>query len=229
LAKPSVATSLRPIPLKDPDTENLDAGWDDAPSEPPLAASLSAPPPAELDDVDAGWDDAPSDAPPSLPPAPAPVVRAPAAKRAKQQPAAVAKPEPAPRANAARPGRMSKRERRAFERQKRVESEKRRSTRRADEKRERQEEARRAAAQREAERREAQERAERSRRAEKKRTKRRAESRPEESERDEGSVRETPPKNKQRERRRFAMPNGGWIVFVIGLITLGTAWFAFGR
>jgi len=213
--------------LNDPDTENLDAGWDDVPSEPPVAPSLSAPPSGELDDVDAGWDDVPSDAPPKV--APAPVLRAPAQRKPKKQPAVTPTPEPAPRVNAARPEHMTKRERRAFERQKRLDAEKRRAARRADEKRERKEEARRTAEQREAERREARELVVSARRSEKKRARERPEPRVAKSQHTEASGRENTSKTKQHERRRFAMPSGGWIVFVIGLITLGTAWFAFGR
>jgi predicted ribosome quality control (RQC) complex YloA/Tae2 family protein len=159
-----------------------------------------------LDDVDAGWDDAPSDASPI--------------------PVAV---ESAGRTVAVRPNRMSKRERRAFEREQRTQSRKRRAERRAEDKRERMEALRRAAQEREAERKKALERAEAAR---KKEEKRRAKKR---SAAVSGNARHAPERSRETEseplarRRRFQMPNGGWIVFVIGLITLGTAWYAFAR
>jgi type IV secretory pathway VirB10-like protein len=190
--------------LKDPEIEKLDDGWDDAPSDPPAAVAASAGPPEELDDLDAGWDDASSDAPP------------PALGR-----------EPAGRDGAVRPARMTKRERRAFEREKRMLGEKRRAERRADEKRERKEALRREGEERAAERRRTAEREEARRVAEAKRSSERRAARPRKSRGSERSA-ETQPKAETRSRR-FVMPNGGWIIVVIGLVTLGTAWYAFGR
>jgi hypothetical protein len=192
--------------VKDPDIENLDAGWDDAPSDAPRAPTVSALSGDELDDVDAGWDDAPSDAPP--------------VEAGSERPL---------RTVAVRPNRLSKRERREFEREQRTQKQKRRAERRAEEKRERLEALRRSTEQREAERRKAREQAEAVRKKEaKRRSKQRSAAGPDGMSRSHEPSAQTEGEPLAR-RRRFVMPNGGWIVFVIGLITLATAWYAFGR
>jgi hypothetical protein len=208
--------------LKDPDTENLDSGWDDVPSVPAKAPIVTSAPPAGLAEVDAGWDDSSSDDAVSEEVLPV------------TKPAAATSPRFETNA-ATRPERLSKRERRAFERQKRLESDRRRAERKLEEKRARKEAARRSAEEREAERRAARERAERARLKEARRSQKsrsRAESAPrraEKSRKRDDDEREAPPSAEARSHRRFTMPNGGWIVFAIGLITLGTAWFAFSR
>ena len=193
-------------PLKDPDTENLDAGWDDVASDAaPAPTGISAQPAGDLEDVDAGWDETPPSAPLAL-----------GHERAE-----------APGGGAVRRDRLSKRERRELERQMRSRGEKRRSERRAEEKRARKEAQRRAAEERSAERREALERSARLERAERK--KRAKASRSEKSQRSHEHVALDSKKSGSSRRPRFQMPNGGWIIVVIALITLGTAWYAFGR
>jgi cobalamin biosynthesis Mg chelatase CobN len=193
------------LPLKDTDADDLDAGWDDPEPVVPPGPRVSVAGADDLEDLDAGWDDGP-------------VLTAP---RTDGQ-------GPSPHVARVRTDRLSKRERRAFERKKRALGEKRRAERRAEEKSERREKARRAAEQREAERRGALARAERSRSEQK--TKRSAET-------GVSSPKEARPRRRSAEpaakphsgpRQRFTMPNGGWIIVVIALITLATAWYAFG-
>jgi hypothetical protein len=238
-------------PVKDSDTDNLDAGWDEAPVVAPARTQVSSTPPQGLDDVDAGWDASPPVAPPLAAEAPRakdgargtspvrPSVDAPLAGAAarKSEAFVVRKQEvlraPAPavaKGGGTRPERLGKRERRAFERQKRAESDKRRAERKAEEKRARKAAARHSAERREAERREARERSEKTRRREPAEPARPASKRRSESVRPgEERPSEARPEAAARSRRRFVMPNGGWIVLVIAFITLGTAWFAFSR
>ena len=191
--------------MKDTDADDLDAGWDDPEPAVPSGPRVSVAEAEDLEDLDAGWDDGPELAVP----------------RAEGQGAS-------PVVARVRTDRLSKRERRAFERNKRVLGEKRRTERRAEEKRERREQARRAAEQREAERREALARAERARSEQKAR--RSAESDASSSKAARPRRRSTGPAARPNSgpRQRFAMPNGGWIIVVIALITLATAWYAFG-
>jgi hypothetical protein len=197
--------------LKDPDTDSLDAGWDESPSDPAPGPDVSVASSSDIDELDAGWDDAPSD---------------PAIASSEARSEGLVAPARSPRA---RPEQMSKRERRAFERKKRALGEKRRAERRAEEKDERQKALRRAADERETERRQARERTEAVRRE--REPKRSSEPRAPKAGKPRPRERspETLPKAETRSKRGFVMPNGGWIVFVIGLITLGTAWYAFGR
>jgi hypothetical protein len=191
--------------LKATDADDLDAGWDDPEPVAPSGPQVSASEADDLEDLDAGWDDGPERAVPRM--------------DAQGPSPAVARP---------RTDRLSKRERRAFERNKRLLGEKRRAERRAEEKRERREKSRRAAEQREAERRETLARAERARSEQKAR--RSAES-------SASSSKAARPRRRSAEPLatpasgpppRFTMPNGGWIIVVIALITLATAWYAFG-
>jgi hypothetical protein len=229
--------------LKDPDIENLDAGWDDvvplrglrdvASDAPRAPAPISAEPAGDLEppsgaasehpkgwdfaasDLDAGWDEAASSAPP------------PVGRESPPGDFAASRKEGG---GVVRRERLSKRERRELEREQRRLGEKRRAERRAEEKRARKDAARRAAEQREAERREALERAARLERAErKKRSKARAASRSSKASRTRDDAADHTEPAETPRRRRFVMPNGGWIIVVIALITLGTAWYAFGR
>jgi type IV secretory pathway VirB10-like protein len=190
--------------LKDPDTENLDAGWDDVlPDAPPAPTGLSAEPAGDLEDLDSGWDETPSSAP-------SPVGR-----------------ERAEGGGVARRDRLSKRERRELERQMRARGNKSRAERRAEEQRARKEAQRRAAEERAAERREALERAARLERAErKKRAKAESRSRSEKGQRSREQGTGEAKNQGSARRRRFQMPNGGWIIVVIAMITLGTARYA---
>jgi len=166
-----------PSALKDPDSENLDAGWDDLDPVAPPVPSIASEQPEGLDELDDGWDEASPD-------------------------------EPRAEVPGGRPVGSSKRLG----------------------KRERQEAARRAAAEHEEERRRALERRERERKKEE-RPKRRREDSPGRVTRKSRSEAATPRArdSEERPRKRFEMPNGGWIIVVIALITLATAWYAFWR
>jgi cobalamin biosynthesis Mg chelatase CobN len=192
--------------LKDPDTDDLDDGWDDPEPGVPSKAVVSAVESDGLDDLDAGWDDGEPFA------------------------AGVARGhETAARVARASPDRLSKRERRAFERKKRALDEKRRTERRAEEKRERREQARRAAEVCEAERREAAERTERARREKPAKPSPEPSAGKPKAARAKRRAAEAVTNPETTRRRRFAMPNGGWIIVVLAFITLATAWYAFGR
>jgi hypothetical protein len=191
--------------LKDTDADDLDAGWDDPEPAAPSGPRVSVAEADDLDDLDAGWDDGPELAEPRT--------------EGQGTSSVVAR---------TRTDRLSKRERRAFERNKRVLGEKRRAERRAEEKRERRERARRAAEQREADRREALSRAERARSEQKARRAAESDASSSKSARPRRHSAEPSAKPHSGPRRRFTMPNGGWIIVVIALITLATAWYAFG-
>jgi cobalamin biosynthesis Mg chelatase CobN len=191
--------------LKATDADDLDAGWDDPEPVAPSGPQVSAPEADDLEDLDAGWDDGPERAVPR-----------------------VDGQGPSPAVARVRTERLSKRERRAFERNKRLLGEQRRAAPRAEENNERSEKARRAAHPRAAARREALARAERSRSEQK--AIRSAESGTSSSKAARPRRRSAEHSAKPRSvpRRRFTMPNGGWIIVVIALITLATAWYAFG-
>jgi len=192
--------------LKDTEADDLDAGWDDPEPVAPSGPQVSVPKAEDLEDLDAGWADGPDLAGPRMD-----------AEGA------------SPHAGRARTDRMNKRERRAFERKKRLEGEQRRAERRAEEKRERRDRVRLAQEKREAERREALARAERSRSEEKARRSAESDARAPKAARPRRRSAEPVAKPGSGPRPGFTMPNGGWIIVVIALITLATAWYAFGR